>query len=199
MPLLDQVTPFARFVVALLAGTASPACSWRLLAFVHRRRLEAHPDPHPCRRHARQIGGHAPCRCRPACGRPQRCGQDHRNAAKADPPRRQRCFDPPLGCRVDPRAIELRPRWPRARTPMRSSPKRWRSSPNISAHLNASIFGRPTCLITNVRPDHQEQLGDSPDAMARAIMRVPSPTRPRVRHGRGSNLAGSRGGAAPPM
>jgi poly-gamma-glutamate synthase PgsB/CapB len=173
MPLLDQVTPFARFIVALVAGGI--AClSLAAAALLHRRRLKRIP----IRIHVAGTRGKSTVTRLVAAG--LRAG-GHRVVAKTTGT--QPKFIRPDGSEV------LIPRWSAASVREQSGFIRAAAREKVDAiaveamaiepeYLGAleRFYIRATdLLITNVRPDHQEQLGDRADAMASAITRALPP------------------------
>ena len=170
MPLLDQVTPFARFIVALVAGTA--ACMFlAATAFFHRRRLKRIP----IRIHIAGTRGKSTVTRLVAAG--LRAG-GHRVVAKTTGTQ-------PTLFHTDGSQVEIR-RWGAASIREQSSLIRAAAREKANAMVVEAMAIEPEylgalerfyikatdLLITNVRPDHQEQLGDSPDAMALAITRA---------------------------
>ena len=170
MPLLDQVTPFARFIVALVAGTA--ACMFlAATAFVHRRRLKRIP----IRIHVTGTRGKSTVTRLVAAG--LRAG-GHRVVAKTTGTR-------PTLIHNDGSQVEIR-RWGAASIREQSSFIRAAAREKANAIVVEAMAIEPEylgalerfyikatdLLLTNVRPDHQEQLGDGPDAMALAITRA---------------------------
>jgi poly-gamma-glutamate synthase PgsB/CapB len=177
LPLLDQVTPFARFIVALAAGTA--ACMFlAATAFIHRRRLKRIP----IRIHVAGTRGKSTVTRLVAAG--LRAG-GHRVVAKTTGTR-------PTLIHTDGSQVEIR-RWGAASIREQSSFIRAAAREQANAIVVEAMAIEPEylgalerfyikatdLLITNVRPDHQEQLGNSPDAMALAITRT-IPTGNRV-------------------
>jgi gamma-polyglutamate synthase len=172
-PLLDQVTPFARFVVALLAGSA--AClSLAAAAILHRRLLKRIP----IRIHVAGTRGKSTVTRLVAAG--LRAG-GYRVVAKTTGAQ-------PKFIRPDGSEVPIR-RWGAASIREQSSFIRAANRENANAVVVEAMAIEPEylgalqhfyiratdLLITNVRPDHQEQLGDRPDAMASAIMRALPP------------------------
>jgi poly-gamma-glutamate synthase PgsB/CapB len=169
MPLLDAVTPFARFTVALLAGSA--ACVFlAATAFVHRRRLKRIQ----IRIHVAGTRGKSTVTRLVAAA--LRAG-GHRVVAKTTGTQ-------PRLIRTDGSEAQIR-RWGAAsireqysfiRAAVREGAdaivvEAMAIEPEYLGALERFYIRATDLLITNVRPDHQEQLGDRPDAMALAITR----------------------------
>jgi poly-gamma-glutamate synthase PgsB/CapB len=169
MPLLDEVTPFARFIVALMAGGA--ACVFlAATAFVHRRRLKRIQ----IRIHVAGTRGKSTVTRLVAAA--LRAG-DHRVVAKTTGAQARLI-------RTDGSEAQIR-RWGAASIREQYSFIRAAVRENADAIVVEAMAIEPEylgalerfyiratdLLITNVRPDHQEQLGDRPDAMALAITR----------------------------
>jgi poly-gamma-glutamate synthase PgsB/CapB len=173
MPPLDQATSFARFITALAAG--SVACLWlAIVALLHRRRLKRIP----IRIHVAGTRGKSTVTRLVAAA--LRAG-GHRVVAKTTGTQ-------PKLIRPDGSEAQI-PRWGAASIREQYSLIRTAARENADAivveamaiepeYLGAleRFYVRATdLLITNVRPDHQEQLGDSPDAMASAITQALPP------------------------
>lgn len=177
LPLLDQVTPAARFIVAITA--ASIACLFLMVAAIlHRVWLKRIP----IRIHVAGTRGKSSVTRLVAAG--LRAG-GHRVVAKTTG------TEPKL-IRPDGSEVPIR-RWGAASIREQSRFIRVAAQERADAlvveamaiepeYLGAleRFYVRATdLLITNVRPDHQEQLGEAPDAMALAVARA-CPPRGRV-------------------
>jgi poly-gamma-glutamate synthase PgsB/CapB len=169
IPLLDQVTSFARFIVALVAG--SVACvSLAVAAFLHRRRLKRIP----IRIHVAGTRGKSTVTRLVAAG--LRAG-GFRVVAKTTGT--QPKFIRPDGSEVLIRrwgaaAIREQSRFIRAAAREKANAvvvEAMAIEPEYIGALERFYIRATDLLITNTRPDHQEQLGDRPDAMALAITR----------------------------
>jgi poly-gamma-glutamate synthase PgsB/CapB len=170
MPLLDQITPLARFIVAIVAG--SIAClSLAAGALLHRRRL----NRIPIRVHVAGTRGKSAVTRLVAAG--LRAG-GYRIVAKTTGTQ-------PKLIRPDGSEVPIR-RWSAASIREQSSFIRRAAREKADAVVVEAMAIEPEylgalerfyiratdLLITNLRPDHQEQLGDRPDAMASAITRA---------------------------
>lgn len=173
LPLLDQVTPAARFLVALTA--ASIACLLLLTAAsLHRMRLMRIP----IRIHVAGTRGKSSVTRLVAAG--LRAG-GHRVVAKTTG------TEPKL-IRPDGSEVPVR-RWGAASIREQSHFIRVSARDKADAIVVEAMAIEPEYLgalerfyvratdlvITNVRPDHQEQLGEDPDAMALAVARACPP------------------------
>jgi poly-gamma-glutamate synthase PgsB/CapB len=169
-PLLDPVTPFVRFAVALVAGGV--AClSLAVAALLHRRRLKRIP----IRIHVAGTRGKSTVTRLVAAG--LRAG-GHRVVAKTTGTQ-------PKLIRPDGSEVLIR-RWGAASIREQSRFIRAAAREKADAIVVEAMAIEPEylgalerfyiratdLLITNLRPDHQEQLGDRPDAMASAIARA---------------------------
>ena len=177
MPLLDHVTPFARFIVALLA--VSVACAFLAVAtFVHRRRL----NRIPIRIHVAGTRGKSTVTRMVAAA--LRAG-GHSVVAKTTGTEPKLIL--PDGNEVRIRrwsATSIREQSNFIRTAARAKAdavvaEAMAIEPEYLSALERFYIRATDLLITNVRPDHQEQLGQNPDAMALAVMRA-LPPRGRV-------------------
>lgn len=173
MPLLDQVTPYARFLAALLAGTA--ACLFLgAVAFIHKRRLVRIP----IRIHVAGTRGKSTVTRLVTAG--LRAG-GYRVVAKTTGTQPQLIL-------LDGTESSIR-RWgaPAIREQLNfiASASRHKADavvveamaiePEYLGALERFYIKATDLLITNVRPDHQEQIGENPDAMALAIARALPP------------------------
>jgi poly-gamma-glutamate synthase PgsB/CapB len=167
LPLLDQVTPAARFVVA--AMTASIACLFlTFAAILQRRRLKRIP----IRIHVAGTRGKSSVTRLVAAG--LRTG-GHRVVAKTT-------GTDPKFIRPDGSEVAIR-RWGAASIREQSSlihlavkekadaivAEAMAIEPEYLGALERFYVRATDLLITNVRPDHQEQLGEHPNAMALAV------------------------------
>jgi poly-gamma-glutamate synthase PgsB/CapB len=169
MPLLDQVTPFARFIVALVAGSA--ACLFlALAALVHRRRLRRIP----IRIHVAGTRGKSTVtRLVAAALR----AEGHRVVAKTTGTQPKLIL--PDGSEVQihrwgAASIREQSGFIQAATREKADAivvEAMAIEPEYLGALERFYIRATDLLITNLRPDHQEQLGDSPDAMALAVTR----------------------------
>lgn len=173
LPLLDQVTPVARFFVAVAA--ASIACVFLMIsAALHRMRLRRIP----IRVHVAGTRGKSSVTRLVAAG--LRAG-GHRVVAKTTG------TEPKL-IRPDGSEAQIW-RWGAASIREQSHFVRVAAQEKADAIVVEAMAIEPEYLdalqrfyvcatdfvITNVRPDHQEQLGEDPDAMALAVARACPP------------------------
>lgn len=176
-PLLDQVTPAARFCIALAAGSIA-GLFLAIAAVIQRRRL----GRIPIRIHVAGTRGKSTVTRLVAAG--LRAG-GHRVVAKVTGTQ-------PKLIRPDGTEVLIR-RWGAASIREQSAFLRAASRQKADAIVVEAMAIEPEYLgalerfyiratdfvITNVRPDHQEQLGEDPDAMALSIARA-LPTGARV-------------------
>ena len=177
VPLLDQVTPFARFIVALTC--AGSACIFlAALAFLHRRRLKRVP----IRIHVAGTRGKSTVTRLVAAG--LRAGGRHVVAKTTGTQPR---LILPDGRETTVRrwgAASIREQSDFVRAAARERPdaivvEAMAIEPEYLGALERFYIRATDFLITNVRSDHQEQLGGDPDAMALAIAHA-LPPRGRV-------------------
>lgn len=173
IPLLDQVTPLARFVVALAAGSA--AClALAVIAFAHRRRLRRIP----IRIHVAGTRGKSSVTRLVAAG--LRAG-GHRVVAKTTGTQPQLIL--PDGSETPIRrfgAASIHEQTAFVRVAAREKAnaivvEAMAIEPEYLGALERFYIRATDLMITNVRPDHQEQLGEHPDAMAFAVARALPP------------------------